>query len=180
MKKLILCCFTLTLIACNDVKTVANNTQINSVENKAQTQKFDAQSKKLLPKDSRWQFDKFINVTDEDLKKLQSNATVSFTRGSKNIGSVGVYSGCNHGGKPMEFDDTNFRTVPPKPEKDEGYVGTAMGCIDYDATEDSFITFITDGNVYEFQGENLILTDNKGQKIQFKPDIPKNENSNPQ
>ena len=68
MKKLILCCFTLTLIACNDVKTVANNTQINSVENKAQTQKFDAQSKKLLPKDSRWQFDKFINVTDEDLK----------------------------------------------------------------------------------------------------------------
>lgn len=160
MKKFALCGLILGLTACQEVKIPKPKTEPQTVE---------IPVKKVLPKESKWQFDKFIHVTDDNLKKLDNKATVSFTRSESNTGSVGIYSGCNHGGKPIEFDDTNARTIPPKPSRDENYLSTTMGCGDYDKTENAFVTFITQGNSYEFQGENLILTDKKGQKIQFKP-----------
>lgn len=168
MKKLVLCYLGLTLVACNDVKTVPTNTQI--VESRTQIQKIESQTKKLLPKESHWQFDKFINVTDENLKKLQSKATVRFIRGDKNLNGVEIYSGCNGGTGVIEFDDKNFRTLRPNTYK--GFVTTQIGCRSYEPTENAFVSFITQGNTYEFQGENLILTDKKGQKLQFKPYIP--------
>lgn len=166
MRKIIGCCLVLSLVACHDVKTVETNTH---------TQSAKAPTKKLLPKDSQWQFDKFINVTDGNLKKLQSKATVRFTRGDKNLNGVEIYSGCNGGGAVIGFDDKNFRTFRPNSYK--GYLTTEMGCGSYEPTENAFINFITSGNTYEFQGEKLILTDTKGQKIQFKPYIPNNDNN---
>lgn len=166
MNKAIFCSLPLALVACHDIKPIQQSTKTLAVE---------TVSRSLLPKDSYWQFDKLIYVTDENLKKLENKATVRFTRGDKNLGDVGIYSGCNAGGTVIEFDDKNFRTVKPR---NQGYVGNAMGCVDYNKTENAFVGFITDGNTYDFQGEKLILTDSKGQKIQFKPYLRNNENSN--